>query len=213
MGKNKDLTASDVLGANYNPRTITDEERQGLKNSIKEFDNISGLTYNIRNKCLISGHRRWEELNADKRGISLVKMDKKDPKSVAWYMVYLGEEYSTFDLRVVDWDEKKEQAANVAANSHTIAGKFDIELLSTILDDMDKDYKDLLRINQLEVDLGINYEELFSDKPEVGDLDTSTSSMPANILIKCKEEDRKELVDMLKEWISDAGFEEVKING
>ena len=46
----KEVTAKDLLPADYNPRKMSDEARAALKRSMEEFDDISGITWNKKTK-------------------------------------------------------------------------------------------------------------------------------------------------------------------
>ena len=150
------INPKDIKASKYNPRVITDEEKKGLGNSIKMFDDISGITYNVRTGQLITGHQRWAELNTKYRKLNLQKIDVNDKKSEQWLAIYNEDEYTGFSIRVVNWPEDKEKAANIAANSHTIQGKFELEALSTLLMELDLDIRNELVLGKLELDLGLN---------------------------------------------------------
>ncbi len=117
--------------APYNPRAITAEALTGLKVSLHEFGDISGLTWNRRTGHLISGHQRLKGLQ-EKYG---------DELQVEGGVVITpaGER---FPVRVVDWPEAKEKAANLAANSPLIAGVFTEDLV-VVLQDIAAELPDL----------------------------------------------------------------------
>jgi hypothetical protein len=79
---------------------------------------------------------------------------------------------TTVPVAFVDLSEAEEKALNVALNSHTIQGKYDTEILSTLVDDIKAATPDLameLNFEQLEKDLKIDFEEDTSpglEKPE-----------------------------------------------
>lgn len=144
------LTLKDLKPAPYNPRTIDDLSMDALKTSLHEFGDISGIVWNKRTGHLVCGHQRLEALK------------QKYPKlSMKGNSLLAGRK--RFDVRVVDWDEKKEKAANVAANNPLLAGIFTDEL------------EDLLK--EIEGDLPELYDSLrFDDLME----DSFTSTKEGN---------------------------------
>jgi len=103
----------DYQSAPYNPRRdlkSTDTEYQMLEKSIDEFGFIEPLVVNKRTMRIISGHQRAAILR--ERGI-------------------LG-----IEAVVVDFDEVKEKAANIALNK--IRGDWDDKKLSVLLEELGK---------------------------------------------------------------------------
>jgi len=155
---------NDLQGADYNPRTITDEARDGLRRSLYVFGDLSGVTYNRATGRLICAHQRKREL------VGL------DISAIRWgrtYRVELGEEGkrfiskerdgwaklpggAKFRIREVNWtDDVFEKAANVAANDPNIAGEFTAGL-ADILDEIKMEMPDLstaLRFDDLDISL------------------------------------------------------------
>jgi DNA modification methylase len=111
--KAKPTTLADLKPAPYNPRTITNRALGGLSTSLAAFGDISGIVWNKRTGHVVAGHQRIEALSK-KHGARL--------KIVDGAIVAPGGK--TYPIRVVDWPESKEKAANVAANSPAIAGEF-----------------------------------------------------------------------------------------
>ena len=111
--KTKPPALDDLRPAAYNPRKIDAESLAGLGVSLREFGDISGLVWNSRTGNLVAGHQRLAALKAE-YGDELAM----DGEAV---VAPTGER---FPVRVVDWDEKTEKAANVAANNPHIAGEF-----------------------------------------------------------------------------------------
>ena len=107
-------TIDDLRPADYNPREMTETGRSGLRWSLDEFGDISGITWNQRTGNLVCGHQRVHELKA--RGASL-RIDGARAELVT-------ESGEVFAVRVVDWEEPKEKAANLAANNPHIQGRF-----------------------------------------------------------------------------------------
>lgn len=111
--------------ADYNPRTISKDEFEGLKNSLDGFGLLDDIVINTRTGHIVSGHQRYEAAKA------------------------LGEAEVT--IKEIDVDLKTEQKINVLMNSPAIQGKFDDLKLSEILETLklDDDYESL-RLDKLE---------------------------------------------------------------
>lgn len=104
--------------AEYNPRKDLkpgDIEYEKLKRSIEEFGYVEPVIWNKQTGTVVGGHQRLKVM--------------KD----------LG--YEEVDCVVVDLDEKKEKALNVALNK--ISGEWDNALLANLLKDLDDSGYDL----------------------------------------------------------------------
>lgn len=121
------LTVNRLKPAPYNPRKITRETLQALACSLKEFGDISGIVWNSRTGHLVAGHQRVESLK-NLYGENITIEDEA-------IIIPTGEK---FPVRVVDWDETTERAANIAANSPTLMGEF-TDGLDDILDALRED--------------------------------------------------------------------------
>lgn len=117
------LKLEQINPASYNPRTINEEEFDGLKASLKTFGQQENLIVN-KDMTLISGHMRLQAMKA------------------------LGMTEAT--CNVVDLDKHAEKKLNVIMNSTAISGKYDDLKLAEILEELklDEDYN-VLRLNAL----------------------------------------------------------------
>ncbi len=97
--------------ADYNPRLIKDKNFKGLKYSLSEFGDISGIVFNSRTGNLVCGHQRVRALK-EEFGDLQIDGDK--------VVTPAGE----FRVRIVDWDPDKERAANIAGNAETLQGEW-----------------------------------------------------------------------------------------
>lgn len=106
-----------------NPRKITTDQLIRLKKSLMEFGDLSGIVYNQQTGRLIGGHQRIQVLppNTD------IKEDHSGH--------YIEMDGDKFSVRMVNWDETKEKAANIAANKH--GGDWDFPKLTTWLNELD----------------------------------------------------------------------------
>lgn len=110
-----------------NPRTISPEKLDFLKNSLAEYGDLSGIIFNRKTKRLVGGHQRLELFDQKTK----IFLENKYPKKTKvgtvaeGYVLLNGERFS---YREVEWDSTKEKAANIAANKG--AGEWDFEKLS-----------------------------------------------------------------------------------
>ena len=101
---------NELISPEYNPRQITDDEMEKLKNSINEFGYIAPIIVNKHNNHIIGGNQRYEALKS------------------------LG--YTDVDVVFVDEpDLNREKALNIALNK--ISGEWDFVKLADILDDLE----------------------------------------------------------------------------
>lgn len=99
--------------AEYNPRKKLkpgDKEFEKLKTSIEEFGYVEPIILNKRTNTVVGGHQRLE------------------------VMKHLG--YIEVDCVIVDLDEQKEKALNIALNK--ISGEWDTALLTDLLKELDQ---------------------------------------------------------------------------
>lgn len=137
----KTISLDKLNPAEYNPRTITDDEFNGLVESLKTFGQQENLIVN-KDMTIISGHQRYEAM-----------------KFLNWTEAVCN---------VVDLDKHAEKKLNVIMNSDKISGKYDELKLAEILEELklDDDYESL-RLDKLEpLDLSdVEVEE--DEAPEV----------------------------------------------
>lgn len=122
------MNLSDLKAAEYNPRTIKSEALTGLKISLDQFGDISGIVFNKRTGNLVAGHQRVKALTEQHGDLKI--SFTTDTSGVIW-----TPDGKEFFVRFVDWEEKKEKAANIAANSQTITGEF-TDKLSLVLEEV-----------------------------------------------------------------------------
>lgn len=104
------VNINELISPEYNPRQITDEEMEKLKNSINEFGYIAPIIVNKHNNHIVGGNQRYEALKS------------------------LG--YTDVDVIFIDeQDLNREKALNIALNK--ISGGWDFVKLADILDDLE----------------------------------------------------------------------------
>ena len=145
----KPQSIDDLKSAPYNPRSISPEAIEGLKASLHEFGDISGLVWNARTGHLVTGHQRLRALK-EKHGAESLRLQD------GAVVTPTGER---FPVRVVDWPEAKEKAANVAANSGLLMGDFTPELTAVL---------DEVRASLPELAAPLRLEELYSHSYQRG---------------------------------------------
>jgi len=129
-----ELKLSSLTPAAYNPREISPDALEGLKYSLEEFGDLSGITFNKRTKNLIAAHQRIKALQERYGDLSITAVNENEG-------VILTPDGNKFHVRFVDWPKKKERAANIAANSPTIQGQFTTGVFN-ILSEMELDMPD-----------------------------------------------------------------------
>jgi len=105
------MKLSELKAAEYNPREISAEAFEGLKDSIENFGDISGIVFNKKTGNLVSGHQRVKALKDKYGDLDISDNQIKTPEGV-------------FPIRFVNWAQSKERAANIAANAETIQGRW-----------------------------------------------------------------------------------------
>ena len=196
-----DIQVNDINPAKYNPRKMNDESRRGLKNSMEKFKDISGIVYNKRTKTLIGGHQRWGELR-EKYGTNLKINHVKDE----FFSIddSVSNNFTGYLIRIVDWDKSEEKVANITANTHTIAGEWDLEVLPTLMEEIyeyDPGLKDDFNLGRLELDLGIKFNEWESDIDAMDNIKAENSDREKVLKIKSPVEMFDQVADSLKEWV------------
>ena len=107
------ISVDQLLPAGYNPRKDLrpgDPEFEKLKRSVEEFGYVEPIIWNQRTGIVVGGHQRLKVLK------------------------HLG--YTEVDCVVLDIDEQKEKALNVALNK--ISGDWDMPLLTALLKDLEE---------------------------------------------------------------------------
>ena len=134
---------NELISPEYNPRQITDDEMEKLKNSINEFGYIAPIIVNKHNNHIVGGNQRYEALKS------------------------LG--YTDVDVIFVDeQDLNREKALNVALNK--ISGDWDTLKLKEILIELNEnDFNlDLTGFEEIELtDLNIELDNHKEDKTEI----------------------------------------------
>lgn len=136
VAKKLPKTAADLRPADYNPRTITAARLGKLNRSLTTFGDLSGVVFNIRTNTLVSGHQRMKTLDGCKTRIVQTEfVDEFGTVAIGHVEAKTKEGIVKIPYRAVDWNIKREKAANVAANAH--GGNFDKDKLALVLADIE----------------------------------------------------------------------------
>jgi len=141
------LTLQNLLADPRNPRAITAEAADGLRASVSTFGDIAGLTWNQRTGQMVAGHQRLNALKteATRRGVSL----RMDGETIVLPAGAKPEEAEQrFSVRVVDWTDQQQAAANLTANNPAIGGMF-TEGLGAMLAEVESALPDLFADTRL----------------------------------------------------------------
>ncbi len=151
---------ADLKPAIVNPRGIQDKPFAGLQVSLEAFGDISGITWNSRSGRLVTGHQRLKALK---------KLHGKELKLTGTNGIRHVEtpDGERFQVRVVDWDEAMEKAANIAANSPKIAGEFTDDAVQ-LIEEVQGELPDLSE--------GLMLEELSADIDDITTSDRDASN-------------------------------------
>lgn len=157
------MNVSDLKEALYNPRKISDDQLVALKKSMFEFGDLSGVIVNVRTGRVVGGHQRI-------KGLDLAWPIKKEPctdKVGTVALGYIETPSGRWQYREVDWPEKKEIAANLAANKH--GGAFDIPKVKDLITEIDDGEFDLDLTGFLQPEIKIMFDfEVEKEEPGSG---------------------------------------------
>lgn len=138
------IKITDLVPAPYNPRTISPEDKEKLKNSLQEFGLVDPIVINLRNNHIIGGHQRYDAL------LDQYMLDGEFQAELN--LIRLGDIGWVFNETslTVD-DDNQEKAMNIALNK--ISGEWDFTKLEEVFKD--------LHVNEYDLDLtGFSDDEL-----------------------------------------------------
>ncbi len=121
------MKVKDLTPAPYNPRKISDQQLKMLDKSMKEFGDLSGIIVNVTTGHIIGGHQRVKLFDPSWEIVKKPAKDKVGTIAEGHIVTPRG----NWTYREVKWTEKKEYAANIAANKH--GGEFDLPVLKEII--------------------------------------------------------------------------------
>jgi hypothetical protein len=167
------ILRSKIKFAPYNPRLEDEKIVNELKKNFKRVGFLGGIVWNEETSNLLSGHKRVKALDMINN--------------------YDGTPEKDYKIKVekINIDEKTEKEQNIFMNSTTVMGKFDYELLSVILPDIDP------------VNAGLNENDLNMISVEVPNINFGNSENIQNDLSKMDynyEERKKGLQEYKKNY-------------
>lgn len=129
------IKITDIKPATYNPRTITDENFDKLKQSLNQYGLVDPIVINLKNEnTIIGGHQRYKAL-----------LDEHNTNTEL-YLIRLGDigwVFDNLDLKVED--DTVEKLLNINLNQNNLMGEWDNEMLKGIFVD--------LKLNEVELDM------------------------------------------------------------
>ena len=109
-----------------NPRIISEEQLQVLKESIGTFGDLSGIVFNEKDGFLISGHQRLKTLQEEYPNFKIVITNEIGDEKFGYI------EPINLAFRSVSWDDDKAIIARLAANR--LGGDWDFEKVENELE-------------------------------------------------------------------------------
>ena len=133
---------SEIHGAPYNPRQISDDARRKLRDDLKKFGILGPIIINSRTMNIVSGHQRVDAMDQIMR-----KADYK------------------LTVSMVDLDDRAEVEANVLLNNQSVMGEWDtLKLAELRLAFPDLDFQKDLGFDQVDLEV------MFSGLDDMADL-------------------------------------------
>lgn len=126
------IKITDIYPADYNPRTISKDEKTKLKNSIDNFGIVEPILINLHNNRIIGGHQRFDVLldqyildNDLYAELNLLKLND----SYGWVFPDNDKDLSSEDM---------EKALNLVLNNTKVMGTFDGEKLAQVFNELNE---------------------------------------------------------------------------
>ena len=117
------ISINDITPSEYNPRIITQKDKEILKNSLTEFGLVDPIIVNLKNNTIIGGHQRYYIL----KELGVTELFLVRQGDIGW--IFLQEELS------IPSDDY-EKALNISLNQQ--AGQWNYEKLYSILDNFNE---------------------------------------------------------------------------
>ena len=133
------INRSEIKNAEYNPRVISKDAQNRLREGLNKHGLVCPITWNRRTGNVVGGHRRLECLDSLER----------------------SQNYS-LDVAVVDVDEREEAILNVQLNNPSMQGEWDLDKLADLTADFGVDF-DEMGFSQLDVDFMFDGDDRFSE--------------------------------------------------
>ena len=122
------IKLTQIEPADYNPRTITAEEKQKLRNSLDTFGLVDPIIINLNNNRIIGGHQRYDVL------LDMV-MESENLAEKEYIIIKHGDYGFIFEEEAPTLEnEDYEKALNLALNK--ISGDWEYEKLNVLLEEL-----------------------------------------------------------------------------
>lgn len=119
-----EVMRSQIHFADYNPRTIVEDNTRTLKRGIRKFGLVGGIVINKRtDNTIVSGHQRISVMD---------DLHKYNPET--------GENDYALRVDVVDLPIKEEKELNILSNNPNAQGSWDFDKMRQLIPDID--YRD-----------------------------------------------------------------------
>lgn len=167
------IKITDLKPAEYNPRRISDEDYQKLKNSISTFGLVDPIIVNLKNMHIVGGHQRYDVL------LDEHMLDNDFLAELP--MIRLGDVGFVFtDTELSIRDDDHEKALNLALNK--ISGDWDNDKLAEVLEDLENSDLDLELTGFDEYSLTeLNFENDIEYDDDISDSDLSEDIIPKEV--------------------------------
>lgn len=121
----------DIEPADYNPRTITEEAKKKLRNSIETFGLVEPIIINTKNNRIVSGHQRYQ--------ILIDMLMEEDNLAEREFDYLVKDDYGyIFDFQQLQIkNEDYEKALNIVLNNTNLMGDYNYEKLGSILEELE----------------------------------------------------------------------------
>jgi len=121
----------DIEPADYNPRTITEEAKKKLRNSIETFGLVEPIIINTKNNRIVSGHQRYQ--------ILIDMLMEEDNLAEREFDYLVKDDYGyIFDFQQLQIkNEDYEKALNIVLNNPNLMGDYDYEKLGALLEELE----------------------------------------------------------------------------
>ena len=177
------IKLTQIEPSEYNPRTISEEDKQKLKNSLKTFGLVDPIIINLQNMKIIGGHQRYDVLLD-----MLMESDNLAEKE--YTLIELGDIGLILpdeDLEIKDSNHEK--ALNLALNK--ISGEWEYEKLNVLLEELTLADIDITLTGFDDLELN-NFDDLDLSNFDFED-DTEITENPETIICpNCKYEFTKD---------------------
>ena len=160
----KKIKLTEIKPADYNPRRISDEDFQKLKNSIRTFGLTDPIIVNLKNNTIIGGHQRYDVL-VD------ILLEEDNLAEKEYDLIEKGDIGFVFDVENLTLkNEDYEKALNIALNK--ISGEWDTVKLNSLVEELKiKDFDlELTGFDDIELEEISLMNEIFDNVQDVDDL-------------------------------------------